>query len=251
MSFIALAFLFIRLYNDREMSQSFQLFRLQQIDTHLDHAKARLNKVEAAMKDDSALRQLREKQEEAQKKMEAAQNTLLRAEENVKAHKIKIERTEAALYGGKIRNPKELQDLQGESEALKRFQRVLDDRLLEAMIAQEEVEGEYNQISLEFAAKNAGMTEVIEQLLKEKGALRQELERLEGERNAAARSVIAAELSLYEQLRKQKRGLAVAVVTDRTCSACGSTLSAAQLHAARSPNQMTRCDVCGRILYGG
>jgi predicted nucleic acid-binding Zn-ribbon protein len=56
---------------------------------------------------------------------------------------------------------------------------------------------------------------------------------------------------MYEQLRKLKRGVAVATVADNSCAACGSTLSSAQLHAAKSPNQLTRCESCGRILYGG
>lgn len=251
MGFIALAFLFIRLYNDREMSQSFQLFRLQQIDTHLDQVRARLNEIELALKDDSLLRQFQVQLEKAQNNMQAAQKELRRSEDNVKDHKIKIEQTEAALYGGKIRNPKELQDLQGENEALKRFQVVLDDRLLEAMIKQEEVEAEFNKISQEFLATTNKIAALNEKLLKEQSASQTELKRVEDERNAALKSVVAADLNLYELLRRQKRGLAVAVVSDRTCSACGSTLSAAQLHAARSPSQMTRCDVCGRILYGG
>ncbi len=58
----------------------------------------------------------------------------------MRAQKVKIEQTEATLYGGKVRNPKELQDLQNEAAALKRYLAVLEDRQLEQMIALEDVE---------------------------------------------------------------------------------------------------------------
>jgi predicted nucleic acid-binding Zn-ribbon protein len=233
------------------MSQSFQLFRLQQIDTHLDHARAHLHEIELALSDDSYLRQSQQKLDDVEEQLESAQKALRRAEENVSSQKIKIEQTEASLYGGKIHNPKELQDLHSEADALKRYQGVLDDRLLDAMIALEEVEVEHKTISAELESVRGKVAAQNSKLNSERSALLQEIQRLEGERNAAARSVSVVDLDLYEQLRKQRRGIAVAVVTDKTCSACGSTLSAAQLHAARSPNQLTRCDVCGRILYGG
>ena len=88
-------------------------------------------------------------------------------------------------------------------------------------------------------------------LTREQTSISDEVQRLQVERQAATSSVPEADLKLYNQLRQSRRGVAVARVTDTYCTACGSTLSAALLHAARSPNQITRCDSCGRILYTG
>jgi hypothetical protein len=88
-------------------------------------------------------------------------------------------------------------------------------------------------------------------LLNERQHLLAEVERLQSECQATVATIPESDINLYNQLRQTRRGIAVAQVVDKNCSACGSTLSAALLHAAHSPNQLTRCDTCGRILYSG
>jgi uncharacterized protein len=234
-----------------EMSESFKLHRLQQIDTHLDQIRTRLRTIETILSDETSIKVALAKFDETSKEHEDARKAVKKAEENVGINKVKLEQTEAALYGGKVRNPKELQDLQNETEALKRYRSVLDDRLLEAMIAQEDAEAVLSAASELLEATRGRFNEQNKALSQEKAEITNDLNRLESEREAASRSILPADLSMYEQLRKQKRGVAVATVADNSCAACGSTLSAAQLHAAKSPNQLTRCEACGRILYGG
>jgi predicted nucleic acid-binding Zn-ribbon protein len=75
--------------------------------------------------------------------------------------------------------------------------------------------------------------------------------RLDDERRAAIGSILPEDMAQYVQLRKTRRGVAVAMVVDRACSACGSTLNAALLSAVHSPNHINLCDACGRVLYKG
>jgi predicted nucleic acid-binding Zn-ribbon protein len=233
------------------MSLSFKLHRLQQFDSQLDQIRTRLREIEEVLSDDSALIEAQQRENVSAAVLDASQKNLHKAEENVKALNLKIEQTEASLYGGKVRNPKELQDLQNESEALKRYLTVLNDRLLEAMIAQDEANTSHEVTLTQLERVKAGLAQQRNILLKEQHHLVQEVTLLESERGAAVKSISENELLIYEQLRKQKRGVAVANVKDKTCSACGTTLSAAQFHNARSPNTLTRCETCGRILYGG
>ena len=255
-----LAILHMRFYNPgvpinessgRSMSQPFKLHRLQQIDTQLDQVRSRLKEIEAALADHSSIRRAREQFAQTKATLDAASKQLQHAEEAVKAQRMKIDQTESTLYGGKVRNPKELQDLQNESTALRRYLSVLEDRQLEAMISLEETEVDY-KISAELLETTQLETENRNKaLLSEQAYLRQEELRLENERKAAASALEEGDLELYQQLRIIRQGVAVARVVDNTCSACGSTLSAAQLHAARSLNQIIRCNSCSRILYGG
>ena len=233
------------------MSLSFKLHRLQQFDSHLDQNRARLREIERILSDDSAIVAAQQREDTASKTLDAAQKSLHKADDNVKAQKLKIEQTEDALYGGKVRNPKELQDLQHESEALKRYLTILDDRLLEAMLALDDASSDHAAAVIELQQVQTRLTNEFTSLHQEQANLIQENTLLESERGAAVHSISESELQIYEGLRKQKRGVAVATVKDKNCSACGSTLSAAQLHAARSPNSLTRCETCGRILYGG
>ena len=233
------------------MSQPFKLFRLQQLDSQLDQGRNRLREIETALNDNAALNKAKQNAAKAEADLSSAQKVLQRAEESVQAQNIKIEQTETTLYGGSVRNPKELQDLQNESAALRRYLDTLEERQLEALIAAEERDEEHNK-ALENLSKITAETDKLNlQLTSEKENLLKEINRLEGERQAAVAGIPQADLNLYERLRLQRRGVAVAKVNVNVCSACGSSLNAALLQAARSPNQLSHCESCGRILYSG
>ena len=231
------------------MSQPFKLYRLQQIDSQIDKAKARLREIEIELQEDVELREASARLERAHQLMKENEKTLRNAEVDVLAQRIKIEQTEAALYGGKVRNPKELQDLQHESAALKRYQSTLEDRQLEIMLTMEETEAELNTSASIKQSAQSKYDNRNASLLQEQAALLRDIEREENERRATIDGIPQMDLELYQQIRLQRRGIAVAKVVDRTCSACGSTLNTGLLSAAHSPSQLTRCDTCGRILY--
>jgi uncharacterized protein len=233
------------------MNQPFKLFRLQQIDSQLDQARARLSEIERIISQDERLKVALEAEAQAADALKDASKALKRAEEEVRGQQIKIEQTEASLYGGRISNPKELQDLQKESASLKRYLQVLEDRQLDQMLVVEEAESRHQDSEAEL---NSIKTQVSSQhgvFLKEQEGLRKDVERLESERQAAASTIEENELQLYTQLRYQRKGIAVARVSDSSCTACGSTLTPSMVQSASSPSQLTRCSFCGRILYAG
>jgi hypothetical protein len=141
--------------------------------------------------------------------------------------------------------------LQKEVEALKRHRTVLEDHQLEAMLANEEAESEHQvaQRALELAQAQSAVKH--NDLHKEASQHQTELDHLQSERQAALPSIPADDLQLYEALRQQKRGIAVAKLAGTACGACGSVLNSALLSAVRSPSQLVRCERCGRILYAG
>jgi hypothetical protein len=233
------------------MSQPFKLFRLQQLDSQLDRARARLTEIETTLSQDEVLRQAQVEADQAAADLALARKSLRQSEDNVAQQRIKIEQAEAALYGGKVRNPKELQDLQNDTAALKRYRSVLEDRQLEAMMAEEDALATSSAAIARLEKVRSDSAERDALLLSEKSRLLQEISHIEEERQAASASIDTSDLALYEKLRTQRRGIAVSKITNKACSACGSTINAALLDAARSPNQISRCDVCGRILYLG
>lgn len=233
------------------MSQPFTLYRLQQIDSLLDQAHARLREIENLLADDSKLKNAQSRAHKNEAELEATKKALRLAEEAVRTQRLKIEQTDSKLYGGKVRNPKELQDLQNEAQALRRYLSVLEDRQLEAMLVVDDKEMVASEANIKLSLTQAERKSQISSLSLEKKTLEQEIKRLQSERTAAAEAIQGDDIKIYEALRKSRRGLAVARVVDNTCSACGSTLSTSQLHGAKSLNQIIRCDSCSRILYGG
>ena len=233
------------------MSESFKLFRLQQIDSTLDKCRNRLAEIERLLADDLKIRMAQNKFDQAQKTKFTAEKNLRLAEENVREQRLKIERSQAALYGGKIVNPKELQDLQHESEALKRYLTVLEDKQLEEMLALDEAESAFVDAESHLAESKDMVAAANKDLAQERSNLMRDCDVNQNERAAALTNIEDMELRQYDRLRKQKNGIAVARIIDKTCAACGSTLTGATYSSAKVPTKITRCNSCGRILYAG
>jgi predicted nucleic acid-binding Zn-ribbon protein len=233
------------------MSQTFKLFRLQQIDSELDRGRARLKEIEIQLADDRQIRLSQKSLDSSRKDRDQAAKTLRKAEQAVQQQRLKIERSEATLYGGKVVNPKELQDLQLEAESLKKYLSILEDQQLEAMFEFDDEELKYQEVSASHSDIIAQIAHQNDALVEERIVLLQDMTRQESERLAAASNINPQEMRIYDNLRQKKSGVAVARVIERTCAACGSTLSAAIFSSAQMPNKITRCAACGRILYVG
>ena len=233
------------------MSRSFKLFRLQQVDSQLDKILSRLDEIEAILGEDEVLRLAMESLESAEEASALSSKDLRSAEEDVKAQQIKIEQNQSTLYSGTVKNPKELQDLQSEAAALNRHLESLENIQLEKMLVVEEAGSKQNEASAKVAKIEAERAIEHGELVAERQKLREEVERLSGEREAAGGGIDAKDVSLYEGLRESKAGKAVAKVKDKTCSACGTMLSESLAQASRSPEELSHCSTCKRILYSG
>jgi predicted nucleic acid-binding Zn-ribbon protein len=162
---------------------------------------------------------------------------------------VKIEQAESSLYGGAVRNPKELQDLQNEVASLKRHLVTLEEREIESMQRAEAGEAGLKTVQADIEALKARLGSENGRLFEEQTALLKDVDRLNAERKAVVSDLAGQALEAYESLRQSRRGLAVAEINENTCSACGTTLTAALSQNARSATHISHCPACGRILY--
>jgi predicted nucleic acid-binding Zn-ribbon protein len=231
------------------MSAALGLYRLQQVDSQIDQIQARLEAIRRILENDAALRAATEGFAATEEKHREAERALKLSESEVEKQRIKIEQTESSLYGGKVQNPKELQDLQKDVASLKRHFQTLEERELEAMIAAEETEKDLQKAKADLERVRSNLKTQNQDLTSESETLRRNLERLSSERQAVVTDIAGQALGMYDQLRKQKRGLAITTIADNSCEACGTTLTASQQQTARSTSQLFHCPTCGRILY--
>jgi predicted nucleic acid-binding Zn-ribbon protein len=231
------------------MSAALALYRLQQVDSQIDQIQARLRVIQQTLENDVALRAANEGYAAAQGKHKDADRALKLSEADVEKQQVKIQQTESSLYGGKVQNPKELQDLQKDITSLKRFLETLEERQLEAMIAVETAEKDLQTAKTDLERVQSNLKEQNKDLTQESEMLRKSLDRLNSERQAVVTDIAAQTLNVYDQLRKQKRGLAITTIEDNSCEACGTTLTPSQQQNARSASQLFHCPTCGRILY--
>lgn len=233
------------------MSIPFKLYRLQELDNQLNQATKNIQIIKARLADNQELQKAQNELDRSNENLNTVQKKLKDAEDRVKDQKIKIEQIESSLYGGRIRNPKELQDLDSELISLRKYLSILEDRLLEVMISMDDSKDIFNKAQQRYSEVFISYNEETEQLKQEQLLLLSDLDRLTKERDVSTNSIPKNQLDLYTKLLQKKQGYAVTKVVDKTCSSCGTTLSASTLQSANMLNQVTFCDNCGRILYGG
>ncbi|MGZ9233948.1 MAG: zinc ribbon domain-containing protein [Anaerolineales bacterium] len=231
------------------MSAALGLYRLQQVDSQIDQIQARLRTIQQTLENDNELRSAREQFATAQAQHQNAERALNSSESEVEKQRIKIEQTDASLYGGRVQNPKELQDLQKDVVSLKRHLQTLEERQLEAMIEVENTEKNLQITRTELEGVQSNLKEQNRDLTRESESLLRELDSLNSERQAVVTDIANQALGAYEQLRKQKRGIAITTIADSSCEACGTTLTPSQQQNARSSSQLFHCPTCGRILF--
>ena len=231
------------------MNLPLSLYRLQNIDTQLRHINTRLKEIEAILLQDESVQRALKNLEESKIVVKDQAKNLKDIEEQVQAKMIKFKLTQASLFGGKISNTKELQDLQNEGEALKRTITKLEEEQLLFMIALEEAQEAQRQTEYQYKQAIADQVSKNSRLLGEKTKLENDLPGLETQRQSIAQGIPSLTLEIYENLIKTKAGKAVAEVMDDSCNACGAMLTPAEIQSARSPATLLRCRTCGRILY--
>jgi len=225
------------------------LYRLQQTDLSIDQTEAKLAAVEVELAEHSQIERARQESSQAELQERQSAQAMRAAEDAVTTVREKLGQVDGRLYGGAVHNPKELQELQTEAEALRRQLATLEDRLLETMQAAEDAEtaAQSARVRLELAEADTSGRE--NGLAKQRQTLRVLLEQRAEEREAATVGVSPEDLRLYMSLRKGPGSLAVAELVEDTCSACGVTMSASARQEVRSGPGLIRCRQCGRILY--
>ena len=233
------------------MSESLNLFRLQKLDSKIDQITNRLEVIDDTLNDNQKVKTAKKQHEKAQVNEKEKRILLRQIEDKVEAQRIKRKKTKTSLFSGNVKNPKELQDLQMESESLKRYIAQLEDEQLEAMIILEAAEEDLKNAEQYLKKVKGASIEENAVLVGEKSSLEEEYQKLQRERDAVLQALSPETKTLYNQLRQKKRGTAVTTVSDGGCSVCGQSITPGDLQSIRSSSTLVFCSSCGRILYEG
>lgn len=236
-------------YNQR-MSAALGLLRLQQVDGRIDLLESELGRIRSELENNAVAATARRAMEAAEAEQREAEAGRMDAEQRARSQRSKLQQAEAALYGGSVRNPKELQDLQADVVSLRKHLATLDQAEVAWMERLDVAEKrslfasqELDRVTGALRAEHAKLADRQIEILKHK-------EDFQAERQAAAEAISARWLEVYDELRRSKRGVAVAEISDGACAACGTGLTAALQQSARHAAELVLCPSCGRILYG-
>lgn len=156
---------------------------------------------------------------------------------------------EKKLYGGSVKNPRELEDLDNEMRILKRDKETQNAQLLDLMLAVEEIKEEIGKLEATLEINETEWIVVQKDLRVKKKDIEKNLEEIESKRGQLSSNLDQQAIKLYDNLMISKGGLAVSRVEQGLCRACNMTLPTHQLQKARIGRDTVLCNTCGRILY--
>ena len=220
--------------------------RLQEVDVELKAIEGRLTAIAAQLADQREVLTTRKEAEmraTQTKKRQQAQKDL---EFELGRVESKRAQTQQRLYSGDVRNPRELQDLQNESQALQRRQEQLEEQLLEAMDAHEKASHAATEAQAQYAAAMQRWEQGQQALQIEQQERRQRAQTLQAEATKLQTLIPAELLDTYKYLQR-RMGTAVAQVREGTCSVCG-VATQLQIQQKMREREEAYCDGCGRLL---
>ena len=233
------------------MSQITFLYQLQNIDSEIDRIKKRIDAINTIISSDQEIKNSLSALEGSKKKHALQMKAMEKIETEISKNKTKINQSEDKLYSGIVKNPKELQSLQTEIKSIKNRISDLEDQQLEIMLVLEELELEINQKNTEHNQLVEEKTKINAALLFEKKELEIDLQKQLTQRAPALNQISSEVLQKYNHLRKIRSGVAVAILDDNTCSACGTSLTSADVQKVRAHDADYFCSTCKRFLFSG
>lgn len=229
------------------------LLELQKVDSAIDSAKHKANSLpehEQIAKITEEIVELEGQKVEADTLVSDLAAAQRKADADVETVRARQTRDRERLNSGAITNPKDLESLQHEIEALQRRISTLEDEELEVMEQLENAQQAVAEIDEQLSAKRLSLLELEKTRDAALAELNSAIELATAERQSVASQVDEKLLALYEKLRAQHGGVGAAALNDGTCEGCHLKIDVVELKEllAKPLDSTLRCPECSRIL---
>lgn len=223
------------------------LYQLQLIDSQLDELEELRGDLPNNVNYLSS--QINELKEQIKTKEKQKQESLEKRklnEDEIERLKESQKKFKSQLY--QVRNNKEydaltkeidyseeaIRKMEAENDALADSSKALTDEI-------EEIIPKIKELEKELKEKEAELKEIIKANEKEENKLREIHKKIEEQ-------VKKSDLSVYQRIRKAKKGKAVVTIKRSACSGCHNIVPAQRQLEIRRNNRIYTCEYCGRIL---
>ena len=228
-----------------------RLLDLQEADTALGRLQARRR----ALEDGSELAAVRADADAADNRLGELRLRLdevgrdqSRFEHEIDSMTQKEQADQQRMYDGSIVNAKELEALQHEIASVHKRRSDREDELLALLELRENLEAEAVAAEQQAAALRVRAEEAASAATDELARIETDVVEGTTRRAAIAAEIDAEVLELYDDLRRQKKGIGAAALVDGVCQACHEQLSAVELDRLKRAEGVRRCEHCRRIL---
>ena len=224
------------------------LIALQALDTAADTARKRLADLPAAEQAIAdALATARAASDAVKAGLQENQAARRALEKDIAVVDSRLEKFDS--HKAAVKTNHEYTALLHEIATAKSEKEAIEERLLVLMEAADGLAAELKAAEAAFKVEQTKAEQARAALVVERTALEAELARLAHERTQEARGVEPPVLAKYDQLLKQRRGIAVARMNGEICGACHVRLRPHVTQQVRRNDSIVQCDSCQRMLY--
>lgn len=223
--------------------------------TEQDLAIARAEKALDELPEKLAVLQLRKRLREIEGVREKAaaychkiEGLISRSNDEATTLQAKIDSEQAKVLSGDISNPKELQNLTREMDALKRRKDAVE---FEELGLMEKAEAGAVQLAKVEAALAEGVAReqaLIADFKSKGGDLQTEIGHMREARERLAGQLPPALRSRYDALSTSKHGIAAGELKGQLCTACRTQIPAHEVQAIMAGPEIAECPNCKRLL---
>lgn len=226
-----------------------RLINLQQLESAIADARAHIAAHPQRLADaDAKLAEADRVVQDATQRLKDSQEAKRAAEKDAAVFDGRLTKFKDQLSA--VKTNREYQAMQHEIETAKRERDAAEDKVLERMEQIEALTAEVKQAE----AARAAQKKTVDA---EKAALAAELaadERTLAEKTAARGALVASVeprlMSLFQQVAKVRKGVALSMATrDGLCSVCHVRMRPQVFQQVRQNDSVVQCDSCQRILY--
>jgi predicted nucleic acid-binding Zn-ribbon protein len=228
-----------------------RLLDLQALDLAIDRLVARRDELSS----EREIRDSRERVADAEARLGEVRLTAdevsraqSRLESDIDGITRKMEGERRRLFDGTVANAKELQSIEAEVAGLAARKSRVEDQLLELMERREELDTQLAPLQAEAEEARRALATVEEGSARELVEVEDSLRQRAAERDALVPLFDPELLELYEDTRRQKRGVGVAGLVNGVCQGCHQQLSPVYLERLKRTDGIRRCEHCRRIL---
>jgi len=222
---------------------------LQDTDQEWDEKGRRYQLVRKLLTDTSELDRIRATWQQTQHDLARNRADLKNIELEMASLQAKQQEVQDGLYGGRIRNPKDLETLQKESAILKQRLSHLEDTALSLMSSVDELEQKERDEGTAFSEADHKAAADQISLNQEYAVLRARLQELLERREKLRGALVGTDLALYDDLRIKKSGTVLAPMLESSCQVCRVSVPSRKASLAVSGDEIVLCEGCGRILF--
>jgi predicted nucleic acid-binding Zn-ribbon protein len=224
------------------------LYEIQKIDLSIRDQEKRQEAIPSRLRElETAVEALRKQIAQLAEQRATVQRDIKAQVSLVESEKDKIRKWEARLND--IRNQREYQALQRETEGSKRANRDAEEKISELHKAKDELDKQLEALEIKLVDEETACDDERKKVEAELSALQTQLKEEQARRDSLVPKVPKAMFRKYDAIRGKRFGMGLAAVAQGNCTGCNMRLPPQLYNILQRGDTVEQCPSCHRLIF--